>query len=123
MFNLPTKMRQEIAARPEIADPLMQRLLAMAAEPLQVELDKRAGQMKARGISPLVIVAYQALAPALRENRAVQAYRAQTGNSAIANALPDVATADEAVSLAVAEWHLNAQEQQQLLDLLIPLEP
>jgi hypothetical protein len=53
----------------------------------------------------------------------VQAYRAQTGNSAIANALPDVATADEAVSLAVAEWHLNAQEQQQLLDLLIPLEP
>lgn len=123
MFNLPTRMRREIAARREMEDQEIKELLEMEAEPLQVELDRMAQQLKEQGLSPLVILAYQTLGPALRENRAVLAYRAQTGSSEVANAIPDVATATEATRLATAEWNLNPREQRQLHKLLLPLEP
>lgn len=123
MFNLPTRMRREIAARPEIADQAIKQMLEMEAEPLQQLLDAMGDKLEKQGFGPTVIVAYQALGPLLRENRAVLAYRAQTGNSETANALPDLASVTEAVDLAVLEWHLDDQEQQQLQELLMPLAP
>lgn len=123
MFFLPLKMRQEIAALPEMEDPMLKEMLLLEPEDLQASLDRMGRQLKARGMSPLVILAYQTLGPAMRENRAVLAYRAQTGSSEVANAIPDLASVDEAVNLAVQEWRLNPREQAQLRQLLLPLAP
>ena len=123
MFNLPTRMRREIAARPEMEDRAIKYMLKMEPEPLQQLLDEMGNKLEQRGFGPSVIVAYQALGPLLRENRAVMAYRAQTGNSETANALPDLANVTEAVDLATLEWHLDDKEQQQLQELLTPLAP
>lgn len=123
MFNLPTPMRKAIAALPEIEEPQIKALLELEPEPLQAALDKMARQLKARGNSPLVVAAYQALAPLLRENKAVKAYQAKTGSSEAARALVDLNSAEEAVALATQEYRLDSKEQAQLLKLMQAQEP
>lgn len=103
---------------PELEDKQIKALLELEPEALNQALDKMARQLQARGNSPLVVAAYQALAPVLRENKAVLAYRAKTGSSETANALPDLATAQEAVDLATREYQLNSKEQAQLFKLM-----
>ena len=116
MFQLPERMRRELATL--VKDPQIKALLMLPEQELQQALDAMAQKLRTRGLEWPVIAAYQALAPLLWENVAVLAYRAQTGASGTAAALPDLGTVDEALNVALVDYRLNPQQQRQLRKLL-----
>ena len=116
MFSLPLRIREEIAEL--VKDAQIKALLMLPEQELQEELDRMGRQLRAQAVTVNVVTAYQALAPLLWEAEAVRAYRARTGSSEIAQALPELASVQEAMESAQVDYRLTPPEQRRLHKLL-----
>ena len=116
MFNLPMRMRLDLAEL--VQNSMIRDLLRLPENDLQASLDRMGRQLRMNGQTPSVVAAYQALAPLLWEAEAVRAYRARTGSSQVANALPELANLEEALDLAQVDYRLSPREHKSLRKLL-----
>ncbi len=95
------------------------------ATPEQVEkyLDDQSRKMSNACFLSRVISSYQTVVPLLLESEAISLFIEQTGNYGLRQALPEVNSAQEAVSLMMRDRMLDEEEIDQLYNLLKPLEP
>lgn len=123
MYQLPAQVWNQIAQQPEMQNPSMKALMAMGQEQMDSALQQQADALTKNGIPDSVINAYQTMGPLLAENQAISAYIEKTGNSDLRKACPEVISAPEALGVAKQDYQLSEAEQQQLLQMLTPLEP
>ena len=123
MYQLPAQVWNQIAQQPEMQNPSMKALMAMDQEQMDSALQQQADALTKNGTPDSVINAYQTMGPLLAENQAISAYIEKTGNSDLRRACPEVTSAPEALALAKQDYPLSEPEQQQLQQMLMPLEP
>lgn len=118
MFQVAPSIWQEIAKRPEMKSQDLRYLFSLEGDEQLQELERRAELLQQAGVSPHVVSAYQQFFPLLLEHEAIQAYIRETGSLALMNALPDLETVEETISMARLDVPLNSQEVKQLRHLL-----
>jgi len=118
MYQLPATTWNKIAQAVTLKQPNNRALFQLDQTKLLDYLDSQAKALTNAGYSPKVIKAYQTLGPLLMENEALSQYIMQTASLGLRSALPEICTPSEALQLATQEFHLSAQEQQQLSKLL-----
>ena len=123
MYQLPAQVWNLIAQQPEMQNPSMKALMSMNQEQMDSALQQQADTLTQNGVPDNVINAYQTMGPLLAENQAISLYIEKTGNSDLRKACPEVISAPEALAVAKQDYRLNEPEQQQLLQMLMQLEP
>lgn len=123
MYQLPAQVWNLIAQQPEMQNPSMKALMSMNQEQMDSALQQQADTLTQNGVPDNVINAYQTMGPLLAENQAISSYIEKTGNSDLRKACPEVISAPEALAVAKQDYRLNEPEQQQLLQMLMQLEP
>lgn len=123
MYQLPAQVWNLIAQQPEMQNPSMKALMSMNQEQMDSALQQQADALTQNGVPDSVINAYQTMGPLLAENQAISSYIEKTGNSDLRKACPEVISAPEALAVAKQDYRLSEPEQQQLLQMLTPLEP
>ena len=118
MRQLPQAVWNKIADQPEMKQEAFKALFKMTPESLDLALDEQAERLTKAGYEDKVILAYQAVAPLLLENRAISAYSLKTDNLALRQALPEITTVAEAVLIAQKEYRLTVKQNQSLQQLL-----
>lgn len=120
MYNLPSKALQAISHKP-MASPVMKKLFRMTPTQRLKALDQQAKMLEAQEIDPLVVVAYQTLAPMWVEREALEDYLTTKEGSKLTPFLQVPATLEEALMTAQAEWSLDQKQTEQLRKLLAKL--
>ena len=123
MYQLPAQVWNLIAQQPEMQNPSMKALMSMNQEQMDSALQQQADALTQNGVPDSVINAYQTMGPLLAENQAISSYIEKTGNSDLRKACPEVISAPEALAVAKQDYRLSEPEQQQLLQMLMQLEP
>ena len=123
MYQPPAQVWNLIARQPEMQNPSMKALMSMNQEQMDSALQQQADTLTQNGVPDNVINAYQTMGPLLAENQAISSYIEKTGNSDPRKACPEVISAPEVLAVAKQDYRLNEPEQQQLLQMLMQLEP
>ncbi len=119
MLNLNLEVRRRLAKLVE--SPTIKKLLEMESEELDQILEDQLDGLEKRGANPTVALAYQLVAPLYQENQAVMTFLAEPANFHLSGALPDLATVQEAVDVATAEYRLTPEQQKELESMLAEL--
>lgn len=123
MRQVPARIWNEIAKSERLLNPSFQQLMAMPQRSMDSALNSQAKALEQSRVPDSVIVAYQEIAPLLAESQAISRYIDRTGSFSLRNALPEILSAAEAVSIASKDRSLSSSEKQLLLKMLTPLEP
>jgi hypothetical protein len=115
MYQVATPIWNQIAEEQPLVTKWAQIVFPLPQEEMFERLDQTANRIK--HLSPLVQVAYLQMMPLLKENEAIAAF--VRDNPHLADALPNVTSAGEAVQIATQEHRLDQEEQDQLLTILI----
>ena len=118
MFSVATPIWNEIARTQRPKSSPWGQWMALDAPSLTEKLEQQAKELESSGASPRVILSFQTVAPLLHENAAISRYIQAKSNPDLRNALPELTTAAEAISLATAEYSLTQAEQTRLRKLL-----
>ena len=92
-----------------------QQIFPLPEDQMTVALDKEAKRLQ-RTENPIVVAAYLTMLPLLWENQAIAQYKAE--HPELMDALPEVADAAEAVTLASRDFPLTESDQTRLRKLL-----
>lgn len=123
MHQLPAEVWNKIAASQALQLQASEQLMAMDQPQLDAALEQQAQALREDGKPEAVISAYQALMMPLAEQEAISRYINQTDSLALRQALPDVASAEEALQLAANDYPLTPDDLQILYPLLQALQP
>ncbi|MCB2022339.1 MAG: hypothetical protein KDG44_16205, partial [Burkholderiaceae bacterium] len=74
--------------------------------------------LEAAGYDPVVVVAYQTVAPLLAENEAISAFVTSQGSLMLRSLLPEVTTVQEALRIAQADRPMSKKQTLQLSKML-----
>lgn len=116
MYSVAAPVWNRIAQEQQLQTPMARSLFPLSEPKLTEALEARELAMQQQGIEPAVAVAYNATAPLLWENQALQAHA--RANPDLQAALPDVGSPSEAALLATREYSLTAPQQRALMQLL-----
>lgn len=122
MYQVPMRFWNEIAATQKLRHQSFKQLMALSEHDMLSTMDKRAKRLAECGIPDAVINAYERIAPLLAEHEAISRYIEHTGRHELRNALPEILSVKEAVSMASSENWLDAREKEVLMAMLVGFE-
>lgn len=117
MYQIPTEVRNKIAATGLLKHPFYRKIMPMAFEEMDRELDKLTGKLQSAGVPNSVIVAYMYIAPLLAEHRAISHFVYQGGGYEYRSLLPEILDPKEAINIAKMDYSLSEHEEWILLGL------
>jgi hypothetical protein len=118
MFQVNQAIWNDLASSQPLRSRDWTRLMLMDDSTLTRTLDKIGKALEHKGMPTPVILAYLVVAPLLAENAAISRYIETKHNPSLRQALPELTTVEEAISLASMEYSLTAADQKKLRALL-----
>lgn len=118
MLQVPSQVWNEIAETQPLETKWAQLMFPLDDEAMEQVVDHHGQLMSKAGHPSKVTVAYHEMLPLLLEYPAISAWISQTGALEMRQALPEVASAAQAVGLATAEHRLTPSQADSLTELL-----
>lgn len=118
MYQVATRIWNEIASTQQMATRKWERLCRMAPEELDRALAAEEERLAADGVPARAIRAYLALAPLLDENRAVTRYVEGTASPSMRTFLPELTSPSELMTIAQEEYQLTPRDRAALARLI-----